>query len=547
MATRVVPFSKLLINITSVRTNERNVFIIRRFCRNFSNRFSSSTNPYTPAVTAMTDSEQISARQVRRVGSWLGLLTPCFAVSGKQIKVLKEPAEFYDTLKNNAATAKKRICLASLYLGTGNLEQGLVDSVREALTNASNSPDFKVTILLDYTRGSRGDPCSRTLLLPLLEEFPDQVQVALYHTPDLRGVLKKLLPDRFNETIGLSHLKVYLFDDTLIMSGCNLSESYFTNRQDRYILIRDCPELANFFHGIVDCISSISFQVDQDNKLHLHEDMDHPFEGPDGGASFRATARQRIMDIFPDSCLSFNVDNLTKRDMINDLVSQADDMPVENCCDESEKDTLIYPLIQMGPLGIRCDEIATKVFLRTAKKGSRVCLASGYFNLTDDYKDMIVKSSLADYDVLFASPEVNSFYGAPGIAGAVPAVYIQIAKEFYNQVIGCGAENRISLFEYFRDKWTFHGKGLWYYLPGQSLPCLTLLGSPNFGYRSVNRDLEAQIAVVTRNKELQEQLHEEKERLYKRSTKADDRLFARIDRQIPLWVQWLTPHIKNFF
>jgi hypothetical protein len=47
----------------------------------------------------MTDSEQVSARQVRRVGSWLGLLTPCFALSGKQITVLKEPTEFYDVLK----------------------------------------------------------------------------------------------------------------------------------------------------------------------------------------------------------------------------------------------------------------------------------------------------------------------------------------------------------------------------------------------------------------------------------------------------------------
>jgi CDP-diacylglycerol--glycerol-3-phosphate 3-phosphatidyltransferase len=37
------------------------------------------------------------------------------------------------------------------------------------------------------------------------------------------------------------------------------------------------------------------------------------------------------------------------------------------------------------------------------------------------------------------------------------------------------------LYEYFKEKWTFHGKGLWYYLPGQSRPCLTFLGSPNFG------------------------------------------------------------------
>lgn len=50
--------------------------------------------------------------------------------------------------------------------------------------------------------------------------------------------------------------------------------------------------------------------------------------------------------------------------------------------------------------------------------------------------------------------------------------------------------------------------GLWYYLQGQDRPCLTLIGSPNFGYRSVHRDLEAQIAIVTENEELQSQLQE---------------------------------------
>ena len=50
--------------------------------------------------------------------------------------------------------------------------------------------------------------------------------------------------------------------------------------------------------------------------------------------------------------------------------------------------------------------------------------------------------------------------------------------------------------------------GLWYYLEGEDHPCLTLIGSPNFGYRSVHRDLEAQIAIVTENKELQAQLQQ---------------------------------------
>ena len=81
------------------------------------------------------------------------------------------------------------------------------------------SKQLDVRILLDYNRGTRGATSSCTMLLPLVQQFNDSVQVALYHSPDLRGFLKWILPERFNETISLSHLKVYLFDDVLIMSG----------------------------------------------------------------------------------------------------------------------------------------------------------------------------------------------------------------------------------------------------------------------------------------------------------------------------------------
>lgn len=60
---------------------------------------------------------------------------------------------------------------------------------------------------------------SRTMLLPLLQRFTSQMRVSLYHTPDLRGLLRLLVPQRFNETIGVQHIKVYLFDDSVIISG----------------------------------------------------------------------------------------------------------------------------------------------------------------------------------------------------------------------------------------------------------------------------------------------------------------------------------------
>ena len=92
--------------------------------------------------------------------------------------------------------------------------------VHEALRKSHNLEHaLNVEVLLEYTRGSRGKVNSRTMLLPLIKEFGDNVKVSLYHTPDLRGFQKIVLPERFNETVALTHLKVYLTDDTLIMSG----------------------------------------------------------------------------------------------------------------------------------------------------------------------------------------------------------------------------------------------------------------------------------------------------------------------------------------
>lgn len=80
---------------------------------------------------------------------------------------------------------------------------------------------FIFKVLLDYTRGSRGGTCSsRTMLSPLIAEFgANRVRVSLFHSPFLRGFVRWLLPHKWNEIIGLQHIKVYIFDDNVILSG----------------------------------------------------------------------------------------------------------------------------------------------------------------------------------------------------------------------------------------------------------------------------------------------------------------------------------------
>ncbi|KAJ8318716.1 hypothetical protein KUTeg_003807, partial [Tegillarca granosa] len=327
--------------------------------------------------------------------------------------------------------------------------------------------------MLDFTRGSRGkDKSSRTLLLPLLKEFSGIVKVHLYHTPDLRGFLQKILPEKYNETIGLNHIKMYLFDDSFIISGANLSDSYFTNRQDRYILFDNCKEVADFFTDMIKTVSSFSFTLDSNNEVNISDTSSiHPYKDK--------------------SCVGS--ENKTQQREIN--LNHCDNHSEDFEDSRGDIDTWIYPLIQMGPFDISDDEVITKQIFELTDKNDKIYLASGYFNLTNDYMDTIVKKSTAEYDVLLASPEVNGFFGARFPLGMIPTSYIYIAEEFFKEVNDFNQQHRIILREYFRDHWTFHAKGIWYYLPGDRLP--------------------------------------EHQRIYERSETVTDETFKREDRHIP--------------
>ncbi|XP_056406165.1 CDP-diacylglycerol--glycerol-3-phosphate 3-phosphatidyltransferase, mitochondrial isoform X2 [Hyla sarda] len=462
---------------------------------------------------------------------WVGNLVPEFGISSLNVKILSSPAEFYQVMKAQVKTANKRIVMASLYLGTGVLEQELVDCIEETLQRTGKT-DLQVSILLDYTRGSRGKKNSRTMLLPLLRRYPDRVRVSLFHTPNLRGLLRLLTPERFNETIGLQHMKIYLFDDNVILSGANLSDSYFTNRQDRYILLQRCSEVADFFSELVEAVGDVSLQLEPDDTIHIEEGMEHPYEGDK--AKYCEAAKKRVMKVIE-----------TARHKQCELHS-ASFQSRKPAVGAEPPDTWIYPLIQMKPFGIQIDELVTETLLTEAERGDKLHLTTGYFNLTQGYMDLVL-GTRADYNILLASPEVNGFFGAKGIAGAIPAAYVHIEHQFYNEVYKQGQRLRVQLREYFREHWTFHAKGLWLYPAGKSMPCLTLIGSPNFGYRSVHRDLEAQIALVTENQDLQLQLHQEQQHLYEQSTEVTAATFQHPSRYVKLWVKLVTPLIKNFF
>lgn len=474
--------------------------------------------------------------------AFLAREAPGFAVKGSQVKILTEPTQFYNELCRRAAASQKRIVLASLYLGTGEKEKQLVQSVRESLVRTRGQT--RVTILLDFCRGNRmvkGEN-SCTMLKPLIDDFQSSCQVSLYHTPTLRGLWKKM-PDRYNETIGIQHTKIYIFDDSLIISGANLSQDYFTSRQDRYVVVEDCPKLADYFEKLTQQISNFSFKAKLqkgENKFQyeLSEKWNggHPYLGKLD--NFVQEANRSIKSFLTDqqieNSLRFEEDTFVKNDSgkIHGAAS----------CD-----TWIFPTIQMGLFGINQDSEMTTKLMKSTPSGSSIRFGTGYFNLTQEYLHVIMHQSKANYELLMAHPKANGFLGARGPAGGIPAAYTLIGKMFYGLVSKNNLNDRIQMFEYQREGWTFHAKGIWHYLPGQSLPHVTLVGSPNYGYRSVEKDLESQLTIVTKNKALQEAMHTEQERLFKDSKLVTQETFEKPDRKIPTWVTWVVALARDFF
>ncbi|CAM9196400.1 unnamed protein product, partial [Lampetra fluviatilis] len=110
----------------------------------------------------------------------------------------------------------------------------------------------------------------------------------------------------------------------------------------------------------------------------------------------------------------------------------------------------------------------------------------------------------------------------------------------------CGVAEA-AMFEYKRPGWTFHAKGLWVTLPHHDAPSLSLVGSTNFGRRSAERDLEAQLCIATTSPSLRQQLRHEERCLLGWSSAVSAESLSAQTRGVRLWVRLLSPLLRHFF
>ncbi|KJE94130.1 cdp-diacylglycerol-serine O-phosphatidyltransferase, variant [Capsaspora owczarzaki ATCC 30864] len=344
----------------------------------------------TPSLTTGRRSASTSASMqpatttaaTRADTDWLAL-RPSFKINASNVRVLHEPSDFFSTLLKGVAQAKRQITLASLYLGTGARERELIEALHLAL---STRPELRVNILLDCMRGSRGEnekKSSRAMLLPLLERFGDRITLSLYHTPLLRSLKKKLIPAKFDETISVQHMKLYMWDDTILLSGANLSQDYFTNRQDRYMLFEDCPEVVGFFQKVSRVVEEHSYRVSSKNTLEARRFDPLACSIDEFGASMAAGMRA--------------------------ILAQAPQhSPAQR---PASTEALVLPSIQLGCFGFKHDQAITSHILSSTPTDCAVWVASGYFNFPESYQQLVLGQSQGatktEFKILTAAPLVS--------------------------------------------------------------------------------------------------------------------------------------------
>eukprot|EP00741_Cyanophora_paradoxa_P005043 tig00000851_g4885.t1 len=458
--------------------------------------------------------------ELDRVAGVLSGFLPAIPVRSDYVEILREPKDFLSCLQAGIERARRRIVLATLYLGNGELERDLVRRLTEA---CNRNPALRVTILMDCLRATRtssrdAHDSSVHVLSPLIDAHPSRVHVALFHTPQLRGLLKRVLPQRLNETVGVQHIKAYAFDDDIVLSGANLSGQYFTQRQDRNVLLREAPALADFYHELVDTVAGLSFAATPAAAAAAA-----PLRMADAAAPDPSDAAQRALQGPPPP------------PPLRPLQPRATPTP------HPPPRHLVFPTVQLGPCDLRLDQRATcELLLRAASLGgSEALLSSGYFNFTREPPAGRGRPpGTASLRIVTASPRANGFYGARGMSGLIPPAYTYLERQFYERIKAMGLRERVSILEYSRAGWTYHAKGLWWSPAapgGRPGPCgATMVGSPNFGSRSVERDLESQVVLLTRGEALQEALAQEREGLLEHCEAVTGETFRRPERRLSL-------------
>lgn len=403
------------------------------------------------------------------------------------------PSDFHLLLCDKIRTAKRRVTLASLYIGPAadpsyEKEIQLLDALREA-----SSRQVHVTILLDHNRALRPVPCKNGTItsaeacwkaLMSSPRRPDASNFRIHLFSVLPDMLQRILPNPYNEVAGVFHIKAYIIDDELILSGANLSEEYFSDRVDRYLHVTQ-PDLVQCYEDMVDALCQYA------HAYSYHNETNH-LEAP-------AISRKQLVNSLKAL-----------------LTSDSPDAALDTESKDASKSIVAYavPTFQAprhfhrgiyARDTLRSDEEALHALIEATAHthrqdgGVEARIATAYLNPT---KLLLSALRCCEHSHFLTAGRVSHGFKPKPKAGNKGKDWIPTVFEYAAQQIRL---NNVFVSYYQRPDWTFHSKGLWLTsftesenvrLPPDATVYAVTHGSGNFGYRSSIRDLESNLVLV---------------------------------------------------
>ena len=452
------------------------------------------------------------------------------------------PSDFHSHLCQKIRHAQERVILASLYIGVGSRhdisqQMGEISKEDQFLQSlyvaASNEKIKQMQIILDANRAMRKvsltdkrnagqshddsnqegkslSSNSADTVLSALKPFIERIEggdhskgsdnngLFLFPVNDQR--LCTILPSPLDEVAGVFHIKAYLVDDELILSGANLSEEYFSNRLDRYMLFTNGGGgLVDFYADLCDALCSYSIKYDGQSTLLSTQNND---------SRKKQQLESSLTRLFVDEAPT----------------------TIPDSCDDAASSPVAYavPTFQMPgsylrrPFQFQSDNNATRDLLLAAVESDQamsVRLSSAYLNLTPRLRSILTmfgnRRGGAPY-VLTAGAmshgfapkkNINSNQNNIGLVGrikaSIPNAFLTLVREASQSLISCGG--KILLYE--RPGWTFHAKGVWItandtdtsrreLIDDSASVVSTIIGSGNYGVRSEDLDVESNCIIV---------------------------------------------------
>lgn len=288
--------------------------LLRGLCRGGVSNRTFASYRCGPTLAEASEGEEVDGgRQEREAGKVrelaceiaAGLASdklPCFEISPLAVTTLHSPSQLLSQLLSSCSNARRRVHLASLYVGTGPISSQLLHTLAtsegapiqtDSITGENSPPPAagslntppmerelpprEIHLLTDYQRAHRrgADGLAPIDRLTWLKSRLPSSRISLFRHPSAPPFwLERFLPRELFELCGVQHAKVpplfdpaarmhcgepfactgrcgptqvCVFDDDVLLTGANLSDDYFSSRQDRALLIREAPHLADFY------------------------------------------------------------------------------------------------------------------------------------------------------------------------------------------------------------------------------------------------------------------------------------------------------------